>query len=719
MTDSGATNYEAALDALAGRLGIERKFWDTAGRDYYAPDESLRAIIRAMGYHAETLSDVQATVADLDHAMNDPLPGTLRFAAGAAVSVPLKVVGNSLKWMLRLDGGEVESASVTRDRLEDRGDGWHLLHLDLTLPFGLHRLIVEMAGERHFSTLIVAPDRALGIADIVGEGHRLWGITAPLYGLRSARNFGVGDFEDAARMAESLAPLGADFLGFNPVHALYPAEPHRVSPYSPSSRLFLNILHIAPDRMPEFAHCEAAQRYMDENGAAIAALRDTRHVDYREAARHKFIVLDHLYETFKARSGTDRERHHAFAEFRAHSGPRLHRQALFDALSELLPPQTGRHGGFDQWPEVYRNPTSDAVQQFNIENHRRVAFYEFLQWIADEQLGEAAARAKAAGMALGLYLDLAVGVTPYGADVWGAPDEYAVGVSLGAPPDDLGPSGQRWGLAPFNVRTLRERSYRPFAELLRTLLRHAGLARIDHVLGLNRAFWMPDGDLPGAYVRYPFDDLLAVLAIESHRARAIVIGEDLGNVPDGFREKLTEKNVLGCRVAYFEREWGGAFRPPEAYPKAVLASVGTHDLPPLRGWWKGNEIDWRARLEGKPDEVVAAERTNRANDRRALAHMLDRRDAAETPDPQAGRDDETLVDDIACRLYGRLAGSPSDLVAVQVEDLLHQEDQANLPGTTDEHPNWVRRLDQSVEEMAGDERVEELARIMQAGRGGE
>ncbi len=717
MMDGGASDFGTALDSLARRLGIEREYWDTAGRHYRAPDETLVAILRAMGYPAETLAELDEVVARLDEIDATPLPATYRIAPGGAVDLPVRLGSGGLAWALTLEAGGVVEGSARTDSLPDVGEGRRLLHIDADFAIGYHRLVIETDGKRHVTTLIAAPERALGVEDLAGSGRRLWGVTAPLYGLVSQRNFGVGDFEDAARFAEAVAPLGADFLGFNPVHALFPTEPHRSSPYSPSSRLFLNVMHIAPDRMPEFAHCEAARRYVEANAVALAGLRDNAFVDYPEVARHKLALLDLLYETFRDRSGIDRDRQNAFADFRAETGPRLHRQALFDALSELLPPQTGRYGGFDQWPEAYRDPTSDAVKRFEVENYSRVGFYEFLQWVADEQLGEAARRARGAGMAFGLYLDLAVGVTPYGADVWSAPDEYAAGVSLGAPPDDLGPDGQRWGLAPFNVRALYEKSYRPFSDLLRSLLRHAKLARIDHVLGLNRAFWMPDGDLPGAYVRYPFDDLLAVLAVESHRARAVVIGEDLGNVPDGFRDRLSARNVLGCQLAYFERDWSGGFRPPEQYAKGVLTSIGTHDLPPLRGWWKGNEIAWRAKIDEKPQEVVAAQEAGRAGDRRALARMLGRDDAANTSDPAAGRDDADLVDDIARRLHARLAASPSDLVAVQIEDMLHREDQANLPGTIDEHPNWVRRLNQSVEGMADDERVTELAAIMRAGRG--
>ncbi|PLX37620.1 MAG: 4-alpha-glucanotransferase [Hyphomicrobiales bacterium] len=711
------TEPAASLDHLAARLGIERDYWDTTGQHHYAPDESLRAIVRSLGYAADNADDIRATLADMDAAANAGFaPGTVRTQLGGAISVPLRADSGAFEWALNLDGGETLRGTGRMENLDDAGDGRRALSFGADLPFGLHRLVIDHGEERHVSTVIVAPPTALGVGDIAGAGSRLWGVTGPLYGLRSRRNCGIGDFEDAARLAEALAPLGADFVGFNPVHALYPSEPNRTSPYSPSSRLFLNVLHIAPDMLPEFAHCEAARRYVSENAVALASLRDTRHVDYAHAARHKLALLDILYEEFKRRSGIDRARHNAFAEFRAEIGPRLHRHALFDALSEVLPPPPGGWGGFDQWPEMYRDPKSEAVARFAVENHRRVAFFEFLQWIADEQLGQASARAKEAGMALGLYLDLAVGVCGNGADAWSAPDEYAYGVSMGAPPDAFAKGGQRWALSPFNLRTLRERGYRPFAELLRSLLRHAGLARIDHVLGLNKAFWLPDGDLPGAYVKYPLDDLLAVLAIESHRANAVVIGEDLGNVPEGFREILAENNMLGCRVAYFEREWDGAFCPPETYPERVLACVGTHDLPPLRGWWKGTEIDWRGKIENKPADVIAAEQADRAIDRRRLCRMLERHDAADMPDPAAGLEDTELVDDIARRLHGRLAASPSDLVGVQIEDLLHQEDQPNLPGTTSEHPNWVRRLDVAVEDIGRDPRVTELAAIMTDGR---
>ena len=357
------------------------------------------------------------------------------------------------------------------------------------------------------------------------------------------------------------------------------------------------------------------------------------------------------------------------------------------------------HGAYWMaWPQAFQDPANAEVQRFARERWQRVRFHAWAQWMAERQLGAAQARARAAGMGFGLYLDIAVGTHPSGAETWVERGLFAQGVSLGAPPDLLGPSGQRWGLAPMRPDVLRATGYRAYAETLRQQLRFCGLLRIDHILGVERSFWLPDG-LPGLYVTMPRDELLAVLRIEVTRARAWVIGEDLGTIPDGLRGALAASGVLGCRVAMFERDWEGTgdFLPPDAYTPTALASWATHDLPTWAGWRAGRDIDWRTRLGEVADEP--ATRADRAT--------------------EIARFDQTAEGSDLNAMHRFLAATASALVAVQGEDLVGAAEQANLPGTVYEHPNWCRRLPVPLTGLIAAPSLKETGAIMrQAGRSG-
>ena len=700
------------LDQLAARLGIERHITDTTGRTYTAPDETLQAIVAAMGFAAETDDDLDAALLRVEaEQLTRLISDTWCVNRGDWLCFPIRADSGSYLWTIHLeDGGTLDGAG----RLEDLHwyDGEAVpsraLLVTVPVPIGVHRLVVETATRREEGTLIVAPPRAYNVDEIVGEG-RAWGIMAPLYGLVSERNFGVGDFDDLARLAETAAGLGADFLGINPVHALFPEQPEAASPYSPSSRLFLNVMHIAPDRVPEFAESESARRFASQMARVLEAERDASLVDYTRVAGIKLPIFERLFSTFSEMAPSS-PRRRAFEAFRADRGVRLRKQALFDALSRHFA-MIGGHQSWHQWPGVYQDPDSEAVTGFARDLERDVLFYEYLQWIADSQLGDAAARAKAAGMEFGLYLDLAVGVASGGADVWASPGDYAPGISMGAPPDAFAADGQRWGLLPLNTVALRRQGFRPFIDLLRAAMRHAGIIRIDHVLGLARGFWLPDG-LPGAYVRYPLHDLLAIVAIESRRANCLVIGEDLGNVPSGLRGALSGRGVLGCQLTYFERSANGDFRPPAQYRENVLASIGTHDLPPLRGFWNGCDVEARSHFDCATDAKTVEEKLARAEDRRALCRLTDYAlDIGVDP-----HEDAEAFTTVSNGLHRQLAESPARLVALESENMLDCGHQANMPGTIDEHPNWRHLLPIPVEKYADDEGVQRLSAMMRRHR---
>jgi 4-alpha-glucanotransferase len=543
------------------------------------------------------------------------------------------------------------------------------------------------------------------------ENGRTWGIVCQLYGLRSERNCGIGDFEDLARLAELAGACGADFVGVNPLHALFFADPSRRSPYSPSSRRFLNPLYIAVDALG------------GEDGKFVeiaAAARDTSLVDYVAVGKIKQAALAARFAEFERGDLARRtDRALRFETFCRERGEVLEQFARYEALSAKLVSE-GYGCGWHGWPDAYRSPAGEAVLSFAQDNSRSVLFHKWLQWVADGQLGDVQRRARAAGMRIGLYLDLAVGVAPDGADTWAAPDTVIAGAHIGSPPDPFNPLGQDWGLSPLSPVSLRESGGVAVAATLRDLMRHAGAIRIDHVMGLTRLFWIPAGRTAadGAYVGYPTDCLLRQLAAASTDHEALVVGEDLGTVPAGFRDTMCRAEIQGCRVLYFERAKDGVFRPPAAYARETLACISTHDLPSLRGWWKGSDISERMRLRLYDVATARVPQRERARDRERLMEAL--RQAGLGPGAAGKANRATppaeLPEGVLIGLHAFLARTPSRLVAVQLEDLVGMEAQANLPGTVDEHPNWRRKLPVSLEELPACATFQRVVRSVAAER---
>lgn len=511
---------------------------------------------------------------------------------------------------------------------------------------------------------------------------RSWGVACQVYGLRSARNLGIGDFEDLARLGELLAGTGADFLGVNPLHALFTAAPERCSPFSPSNRLMLNPLLIAVDRVEGYAPG-------DVDDAALPELRDAPLVDYPRVAALKLAALRRIFDRGQPVAGRDLD------ALRARHGRPLADHALFEAASAEMARQ-GRGAGWHGWPEGWRRPDAPEVLAFARSRFADVAFHLWLQLLAERQLAEVAARLERAGMRIGLYLDLAVGVAPDGSATWSDRELTVAGVRIGAPPDMFNAEGQDWGLAPLAPRALIERGMRPVRELYDAVLRHAGALRIDHAMSLQRLYWIPQSAAAagGSYVRYPMECLLSELGDASRRHRAIVIGEDLGVVPKDFRETMRRHRILSYRVLMFERGPTG-FRPPEDWPVDALACVATHDTATFAGWWTGSDIGVRRGL-GLYDEAAAKTvRRQRERERAELAALLRRSGLM-----QARRNTRYSAA-LAAAVHRLAASTPCRLFVAQVEDLIGLADQPNVPGTVDEHPNWRRRLPIDVEALTG------------------
>lgn len=524
---------------------------------------------------------------------------------------------------------------------------------------------------------------------------RSWGVTCQLYGLRSGRNWGIGDFEDLARFAEIVAGAGGDFLGVNPLHALLFAAPEGCSPFWPSHRRYLNPMYIAVDRAP------GAERLGDALDLP-EAVRGGELVDYAAVGGLKRRALGRLWQLF-ADDG-DEGLTADFHSFVAEEGEPLYLHALFEALSQTMV-AAGHGPTWPGWPEGYRSPADGPVKGFAAEQHDLVMFHCFLQWVAHRQLAEAQHRARTAGMRIGLYLDFAVGVAPDGSATWSDRELLVPGARIGAPPDYFNAAGQDWGLSPISPSVLAERHFQPIRDALDTVLAHAGAIRIDHAMSLYRLFWIARGftSADGAYVRYPFAELVRTVAAVSQSRAAIVIGEDLGIVPEGFREAMHAADIQSYRVLLFEKH-DDHFLPADAYPRESLACITTHDTQTLAGWWSGHDLVIRSGLGMIPPEVMAAEHGARAHERRRLLGLLEAHGLL-PPDLAPVMRDEAdapfaLPEALAVAQHRFIARTPCRLVAASADDLCGALDQVNIPGTVNEHPNWRRKLGVAIEEMA-------------------
>ncbi len=677
-----------ALERRAARRGIATQYHDIWGKPHAAPDATLAALL------AEFEPEVQSAQA---------LPPAAAIEARAARwSLCLGVAGETraLRWRVLEEGGATHEGEALCAPPEFR------LELALSLPPGYHRLSVAgLAGE---TLLIAAPPRCYR-PPALAEGGRVWGPAVQLYALRSERNWGIGDFGDLAKLVEIAAERGAGIIGLNPLHALFPHNPSHASPYSPSSRLQLNVLYVDVEAIEEFRECEAAQRRVRSAAfqARLAQLREAPLVDYAGVAAAKFEILELLYAQFREHGASA-----AFRAFQEKSGPALRLHATYEALQAQFHARSSAVWGWPAWPGAYQDPDAPEVRRFAAAQIERIEYYEYLQWQAERQLAQVSERCRARGLAVGLYLDLAVSVDRAGSDTWAEQGCYALGASVGAPPDEFNPNGQNWGLPPLRPDRLRAQGYRLFIETLRENMRDAGALRIDHVMGLMRLFWIPAGKgaAEGTYVSYALDEMMAIVALESERQRCMVIGEDLGTVAEEMRAALQRYAVLSYRLLYFERGEGGVFKASAEYPRDALVAVSTHDLATLAGWWVGRDLRLRLELGLFPNEGVYEQQlVDRVQERvrmmLALQHagLLPEGVGVEPTGAQA------LTPALAEAIHAFVATAPSRVMMVQLEDVIGVTEQPNMPGTTEEHPNWQRKLPETLEQLAAGERLRSLA----------
>lgn len=727
--------HAACLRDLARAAGVELGYYDIYGTCHEAADDTLIALLGALGLAAASEDEARDSLDRLRaEAWSRAVPPITVLRQGQPFAVPLALprpaLTAPLDWRLALeDGGRrdgvaeagtltaidsLAEADVTLDRVA--------LPLPADLPPGYHRLEIgppevdagAPADEALAGVVVVAPPRCY-LPPALEDGGRVWGIGCQLYSLRSAGNWGIGDFADLTRLGTETGRRGGATVGLNPLHALFPNKPGDASPYSPNSRLYLNPLYIALEDVPEAATCPAVREALDDPDvrARLEKARASSLVDYEAVAALKRPVLDRLFAAFEADAPA--ERRTAFDAFVAEGGQRLHRFAVFQALQEAHPGLP-----WPRWPESLHDCTSSAVDAFAEQNAAAVRKHLWLQFESDRQLGAACRALQEAGGSIGLYRDLAVGVNPDGADAWMDPDAYVRTARFGAPPDDLGPLGQDWGLPPLDPHALRRNAYAPFVDMLRANMRHAGALRIDHAMALQHLFWIPPGKqaVDGVYVSYSMDDLMGILALESHRNRCLVIGEDLGTVPEGFRERMHEENVLSYRLLYFERYDTGLFKRPDAYPVQALATATSHDMATIPGNWQGWDIALRHRLElTRPEQSEEGDMAARASDRRALVAALVDQGLLPVDFP-TDRDiapDRLAELTLACHRF--LARTPSQVMLVNIDDLAGEVAQVNVPGTVNEYPNWSRRLAIPLEDLVSSPEMEATTHWMSRERG--
>lgn len=713
---------------LAEQVGFYSSYTGNVGDQVIAKEQAQVAFLIAMGYKL----DEDSLVKSIDDLKQKHWRNMLPFVHVAKfeenqhfikISLP-KTDINILTWHImtelevEISGGFniTDLQLIDETQLDDEKYSHYFLPLP-SLELGYHQLTITFNENIASCPLIFAP-RNCYLPSEASE-VKIWGFTAQLYSLRSGTNWGIGDFTDLHTLIQESAKRGVSTIGINPLHPLYQNNPAHRSPYSPSSRCFLNPIYIDVMAIPNFAQCKKVQSIVNSVAFQnkITQVKQAELIDYPAVADIKYDIMALLFEDFYDKSiGSYSSEADEFKQFKQQQGQDLLQFATFDALYEHFRSIDKNAYGWIHWPKAYQHPNSDEVIEFQKSHARRIEYFCYVQWIAHRQLK--AVQQAANAMPIGLYIDLAVGCDGSGADVWSDQDLYVSGASIGAPPDAMNQLGQGWGLTPLNPVTLQKRGYQPLVKALRCSMQYAGALRIDHILGLLRQYWIaPEMQADeGVYIAFPFADILRVIALESRRTCCVVIGEDLGNIPDGFTQTMQNAGLLSFKVLFFERWQSGLFKRPEEFPVQSMVTVSTHDTATLTGWWQGRDLQWRQDLNLYPNEETGHEDRNaRGDDRQMLLAALNDLnviDMAKAP-PQEPAIMNTELS-IAVQKY--LATSPSYLQLIPLEDVIESQEQVNIPGTIDQHPNWLQKSPITLEDFWQKNSVKQIVQVMNKAR---
>ena len=673
------TELTPRLSRLAEAHGVATEFWDWQGRHTQVSTESVLAVLGALGVDADGEQAIERALAQAELApWTRVLPPVTVVAEGASVEVPVRVPeGTVFDAELVLEDGTRQRLAARPGERETRDlGGTRVTRIDLDVPrdlaLGWHRVEVRAGDDARQMPLVVTP-RQIRLPDhLQGEGKQGWGLMTQLYAMRSSESWGIGDLADLGDAGAWAAGLGADFVLVNPLHAAEPVGPMEPSPYLPTSRRFVNPIYLRVEDVPEVAYLSAAERQLVEWHSDDAR----RYLDLDMLERDGVWPAKEaaLRMIFRQRRSLRRTR--AFQAYVEREGRGLVDYATWCAIAQ-------EHGTWwRSWPQELQDPAGQAVETYRERHAEEVEFHCWLQWNLDDQLAQVQRDLIDTGMSMGVISDLAVGVHPDGADAWGLGDALARGVTVGAPADQYNQMGQDWSQPPWRPDKLAELGYAPYRDMVRAALRDSGGLRVDHVIGLFRLWWIPEGMKPfqGTYVRYDHEAMIGILLLEAHRAGAVVIGEDLGTVEPWVRDYLRERGVMGTSILWFERDWegGGGLLPPESYRELCLATVTTHDLPPTAGYLQGVHVDLRHRLgllERSLEEEMAQEDRSREE---VLADLRAR---------GLLREGASVADQVEA-LHAFLTQTPAKLVGVSVSDLAGDTRVINQPGTDEEYPNW-------------------------------
>jgi 4-alpha-glucanotransferase len=720
LNESTSTNRAAPkqLARAAEACGIELSYWDVFGKQHYSSIALQAAILECLGVRSSSETSIEKSLEE--RAWREAqrlLPPVVVLTEGdqpyqVVVSVPAEEAHLNCVLTLRTERanstqilcslGETESAG----ELSLRGCSFvrRKIKLPEDLPLGYHDISIEVGGRPpEPARLIVCPRRAYQPPWL--ESGLAAGIAISLYGLRSQRNWGCGDTTDLKQFIGWVAEqTGAGFIALNPLHAIANRQPFNTSPYLPNSIFYRNPIYLDLEQIEEFQSCSKASDLL--NSAAvqteIQTLRAGPFVEYERVYRLKMRFLKFLFRTFLKTWARDTPRSLGLRKYIEQEGGLLHWFAVHSSLDEIIHKQNPEVWNWRSWPEQYQDPESPATTEFAQKHWRRVLFHKYVQWQLDQQFAAAQQEAQRQGLSIGLYHDLALATDRFGADLWAHRAFFVSGSRVGSPPDGFSPKGQDWAFPPPNSERHYEDGYRLFAESISKNVRHGGALRIDHVMRFFRLFWIPDGmeALEGTYVRDRSEDLLRILALESVRNKVLIIGEDLGTVPDEVREALQRFGILSYRLLYFEQDRNGRMRKPVEYPRDALVSATTHDLPTIAGFWLGRDIEARRNAGLLPDEATYHQmRAERMREKQKMLDVfLELKLLPEWFPRNAGQIPE-LTGELHNAVVGFLASTPSKLMVLNQEDLLKETEQQNLPGSTAEYPNWRRKMKCTVEDL--------------------
>jgi len=714
------------LDQLAEYRGIESNYNDAWGNSTTIDPATKNKLLAAMGYPVDAPGLLLKQVQDSSNhtwlsVLNPVQVLRIEEHLQIVVRLPIELVTDEYVAQISTELGVVfEHQFVPIDgqlanvaHIEDIEFQEYLIDIPIQLPLGYHSLSIVIDDDVLDSMrLIIAPSSCFK-PKVLTEGKKVWGLSVQLYCLRSDHNWGIGDFSDLSFLVEKLAKQGAQFVGLNPIHALYPSNADACSPYGPSSRRWLNFIYIDVTSLDGYQQ-DSTQAIVNDVSfqQQLQNARAADLVDYQLVTKLKLNALEKVFEYQNSQYlSKNTKLNKVFKAFISDGGDSLQTLAVYDALQESLAAQQKPFSGWPVFPTEFSDFHNPAVKTFTKKHAKRVKFFLWLQWQAALQLEMANQVAQKSNMLIGLYRDLAVGVSEGSAEIWGNKELYCTEASVGAPPDILGPLGQNWGLPPMDPEKLFEQQYQPIIEMFDANMRATGALRIDHVMALLRLWWVVKGDdaKKGGYVYYPVDDLLAILALESHRHQSLVIGEDLGTVPDEIRAKLADNGVYSYRVFFFEQAPDGGFFSPSHYPEQSMSTLTTHDMPTLAGYWHCDDLTLGKELGIYPAEDILS--TLYASRHHNKQSILDTLHGHHSINDEVGRDVHNVKMSKALNFGMQLhmASGSSALLSLQLEDWLEMDKPVNIPGTFNEYPNWRRKLTHNLQDIFNDSSLNELA----------